>query len=257
MVEPQQKNLMARFKGDGSKVKITAWLAVFNNTFADKDDATKIKLLGQYLEDEALTWYAEEILEAGLTTFQAAKETLISRFDKTHIRPIISAKDRMLDSENESLQDYYNDKMRLLRQTKLEDLDKVALLTEGLPSFYRTPMIAGGPTTPTTWLSLALQLEKSFKKNPRFIKKKQDTEIPAIVHMVGGPNKQRQRPSNGSKSSKPPAPCSICRKVGLNEEWHWHSDCPNKDRVPKPKRDGPAPQLEGSVNITEALHFGH
>lgn len=257
MATHEPKNLMARFKGDSSKVKITAWLAVFANTFSDKDDAGKIKMLGQYLEDEALTWYAEEILEAQITSFEAAKKTLIGRFDKTHIRPIISAKDRQLEPDTESLQDYYNDKMRLLRQTKLDDLDKVALLTEGLPQYYRTPMIAGGPLDPNNWLSLALQFEKSFKKNPRFQKKRHDHDSLPSAYMTGGPNKAKPKAPNGRPGKAPPGPCQICKKIGLNSEMHWHSDCPNKDRVPRQNREGSSASLEPSVNITEGPHHNN
>lgn len=222
---------MSRYKGESSKVKIKAWTAVFENTFQHKDDAEKIRLMGQYLEDEALTWFAEEILERGIKDWVAARKVLEDRFDATHVRPIVAAKDRLLGSD-EKINDYYNEKMRLLRQTGLADLDMVALLTEGLPQYYRTPLISGSPSTPTAWLTLALQLEKSFKRNERY---KAPLRPIGSYQAFNQASSQQQvhhvqeKKKDKKVERKPPAPCKICKRKENKELWHWHSDCPNKE----------------------------
>lgn len=251
-----QRLAMSRYKGESSKVKIKAWVAVFESTFTDKNDQEKIRLLGQYLEDEALTWFAEEILTPRVQQWVAAKKILEDRFDATHVRPIVAAKDRFLNKD-ESINDYYNEKMRLLRQTGLIDLDIVALLTEGLPQYYRTPLISGSPSLPTSWLSLALQLEKSFKRNQvaRFTGQMRpngsypsfgNAQQPQQVHHVA------ENKGNKKSERKPPQPCKICKRRENKEAWHWHSECPNKENAdPRHGSHSGSQQATASVQAFE------
>ena len=127
----------------------------------------------------------------------------------------------------QTVEEYFRNKMRLLKQTHLTHLEQVQLLTDGLPAHWRPHMSTAGAATPTDWIGFSLKLESDFKVveqkfkpkgNQHFNKKK------AFVNMAGT-SKQTQ-----SSKPLPQTPCHFCKALNM-EEYHWHSVCPNRTNV--------------------------
>ncbi|CAK9250143.1 unnamed protein product, partial [Sphagnum jensenii] len=76
--------------------------------------------------------------------------------------PLIDAQQRYL-KRDETVEDYFQDKMRLLRQTKLSDEEMVQQLTHGTPISWRMSLAAARPADPHAWIEVAQQIEACQK----------------------------------------------------------------------------------------------
>lgn len=214
------QSIIPRFSGNGSTIKISNWLKAFEVVTITLDDNRRIQKLIQYLDGDAFDWFVEEVIgDIDSLTWQECKEKLIERFGEPITRPIIAAQQRFL-KRDESVQSYFNDKMRLLRMVGLKDADMVAMLTEGTPFHYKQQLIVANITTPVKWLSIALQLEEAN----RSFRARKAWQQPATVAYTNSENQQ----NNKKKPQKrPPRPCKYCKDQGFTE-WHWHNECPRR-----------------------------
>lgn len=237
-----RKNLkVAIYTGKDYQVHIDAWLRVFEVIMYEETDRNKRYLVVRYLDGPALTWFSRHIIpDLESITWSDVKERLIKRFKETTIRPIIAAQKRYLKS-SETVQNYFNEKLRLLMDTNLEEQDMVALLTEGMPLIYKPHLIAAHIASTNDWLAISLELESNYKRKP---------EIPSTTSAVDSKSYTGQ-PRNGYHSSgrfsghaqatainekkkdkKPATPCRYCTDAGLTE-YHWQSTCSKNPRVIK------------------------
>lgn len=254
--EMEKKNIMPRFEGDSSKVKVESWLAMFELVHDDiTDNKAKIKKLITYLRDSAMDWFSDAIMPtmANDPQFLTIKTQMINRFKRDLVEPIIQVQNRRLQRE-ETVTGYFNEKLQLLRRTGLSESGMIAMLTEGMPQHYRTALISARPTDTNAWLGLALDLESSFKQNKRFAR---EPLLPLVegVHMAGRdrPNRdsRKSKPSsNDSKppNRKPPGPCRYCKSRGL-VEWHWNNECSNQTMAPRTPDETPATVNMASKNV--------
>ena len=157
--------LIARFRKETDGVRINAWLNLFELvTINSRDDQSRIMTLMRYVEGEALTWFGDEIApHASFLSWPEVKRRMIARFGQIIVRPLIAAHKRFLQA-TENVQKYYEEKMDLMRQTTMTQLDMIASLTEGMPFQYHNHLIACGPNSVGEWLSKALQFETSMGK---------------------------------------------------------------------------------------------
>lgn len=232
------KRNIARFSGNDATLHIDSWLRIFEVVMFDKDDNEKKYEVAQYIDGDALTWFANHLIPIiKQTSWKEIKAALIQRFKVQEVRPLIAAQDRYL-TRGESVQKYYDDKMRLLQQTNLHDIDMVGMLNRGMPSYYKPHLICAFIPTPAKWLATTLELEATFKRNQVYNAKRNSQE-----------NKTMTAIDSKKKSEKKPNECRICLKKGIKNQLHWHNDCPNRDPnwvSPKKKE-----QRENSAAVQE------
>jgi hypothetical protein len=89
---------------------------------------------------------------------------MITRFTTFTVRPLIAAQNRRLQ-RNETVQDYYKDKVRLLRKVGLSDIDIASQLTQGMPEHYQSILIGSRVKNPNEWLEIATTLEANRKSH--------------------------------------------------------------------------------------------
>lgn len=220
----KSKPKLQKFSGVKSKIKITSWLSLFEVVAVGQEiteDKGKAVLLMEYLEDEALQFFADEIAANIATiTWVSVSDKLTKRFGEHTIDPVLAASRRHWKRGQETVQEYYEDKMYLLRKTGLSDASMAEVLTDGMPFAFRNNLISATITTPSEWLSKAVRLESSFSTNPRSDHTKPVAAMASDGHRRDKPKSKRQ----------PPGPCKYCKAIGRTDQQanHWQSDCKNK-----------------------------
>lgn len=234
---------IATFDGMDSNVRIESWFSVFEVVLRDMDNESKKYELAQHVGKDALTWYADHVAKNMSTmTWDQVKQSFINRFKLQEIRPIIAAQERRLE-RSETVQKYFDDKMRLLQQTGLDDIDMVAILNRGMPSFYQSHLIASKIKSTSEWLSTALEFESNFKRQEKFRKPKPFSDPKA---MVANASKDKT-----NKSKPQPKACRICIRKGIPDQLHWHSECPHRDPDWKSKKESNQQTVSETTNNTE------
>lgn len=222
----EKKSKLQRYAGFKTKIKINSWLSLFEvaaKVHKADTDTLKVALLMEFIDDEALQWYADHVADKIDTiTWAEARTLMVQRFGERTIDPVLAANRRRLN-HGESVQAYFEEKMYLLRQTGLSETSMAEVLTDGLPPYYRTPLIAASIKDTSEWLSKAVRLEASFGTRKPFAESNQDKKPAATAAFASG-NKEKPK-------KKPPSACRICQEIGKTE-FHWHSECPNR----KPKK---------------------
>lgn len=223
---------MDKYNGKDT-VQIDTWLNLLEIVVVGLSDADKFRVLLRYLSEDALMFYGTDIAPRIATlTWGQCKASLIARFGVTIIDPLIESQNRWF-LRTETVQTYYNDKMRLLRLANISDHAMVAQLTERMPMHYRPHLKAGQLPTPVAWLSLALQLEIDFRHPPRpriparpaVFTAQEDEGHRQATALARAATRRPERPDNGRR---PPTPCRICQRLFNRDNYHWHNDCPNK-----------------------------
>lgn len=245
-----EKLLMPRFEGDTAKVKIESWIDLFELVHDITDNKAKIKKLVTYLKDGAMDWFCDTIMpRIDTIQFSDIKTEMVTRFNRDLVEPIIQVQNRKL-KRDETVTEYFNDKISILRRTGLKVPGQIAMLTEGMPQHFRTPLISSRPSDTNAWLSLALDLESSFSQNKKFMTQALGPKVEAVHITNKRNNRDGRRPAGhgAQKPSgrKPPGPCRYCKSRG-QENWHWNNEC--HDQTMAAMLEGPD---TASVNITLA-----
>ncbi|UYV64131.1 K02A2.6-like, partial [Cordylochernes scorpioides] len=168
----------------------------------------------------ALEWYADEIISnPAIKRWEVVKEKLIQRFGSYNANPIVSASHRRLKRE-ESIENYFQDKIRLLNQTHLTKEEKIHLLTDGLPNDWKDLIVAAQPTDTTKWFHIAASIEQN-RASIQFKPKNK-------IHLA--------TKNNDNRKNVCPFWCPICSKKGIKIK-HWVADCEDYD--PNYKKDRP------------------
>jgi hypothetical protein len=190
-------------------------MALFELDTADQTTADRRKTLMYYLSGSALEWYADEVISTNVTDWIEIKEKFFNRFGITTSTPLIDAQRRYLRRDETVLQ-YYRDKLRLLRQTKLSEQDIVHQLTEGLPHDWKLTLTAANLTDTSNWIRIAQQVESHQQKQRQRLQRtpvqKRDTQTRSFTAIQ-------------TNTARPPAPCRYCLQRGKTA-WHWNRDCP-------------------------------
>ncbi|UYV84622.1 hypothetical protein LAZ67_X002869, partial [Cordylochernes scorpioides] len=213
-------NRLQKFNGSKSAIRPESWIKLydFENNSLKEDE--KSKNLMYYLTDSALEWYADEIISnPAIKRWEVVKEKLIQRFGSYNANPIVSASHRRLKRE-ESIENYFQDKIRLLNQTHLTKEEKINLLTDGLPNDWKDLIVAAQPTDATKWFHIAASIEQN-RASIQFKPKNK-------IHLA--------TKNNDNRKNVCPFWCPICSKKGIKIK-HWVTDCEDYD--PNYKKDRP------------------
>jgi hypothetical protein len=225
---PRDKSKLRRFNGTDLLPTASTWIALFEIVSPNcTPDYDKIIMMMDYLDGEALEWYGTDIApRLSTVTWNECRQQLIDRFTSTAIQPNIAAQYRKLKRDETVIQ-YYNSKMALLRKTGLNDTAMAAELTEGLPMHMKTMLIGAQVKTPKDWLAVAAQFEAALVHHPQ----PQHLAKPRYTS-TNHPQGRRQLRTTNIKQhtagkTKPPHPCRYCKDHGQTE-WHWHNECPRR-----------------------------
>ena len=151
----------AKFTGEG-KLKIEAFLTIFENAFTTLGDAAKVTKLTNYLDGEPLNFFATDVLSVPNIAWADVRRLFEARFGHGEIPPMTAALKRRLE-RNEGIKDYYDDKANLLRQAHIHEDQISSILTEGLPHAYKPHFFGKRFRSPAEWLQLALDIEVDMK----------------------------------------------------------------------------------------------
>ena len=253
------RQLLAKYSGHKTIIRADMWISLFEVITRDKDDSYRIFEMMAYLTDDALNWFATDIApKLDNIKWKQVKDEFIARFGPAIANPLVESQHRRLKF-NENVQQYYDDKMRILRRIQLQETDVVAQLTEGMPPQYRGYLLCANPNNAVAWLAVALQLEatigrkQSFEKpnqNPRF---KQKFKATGIQTALVSANRNNPRP-NRSQSARPSTPCRYCSQAG-ETVYHWHRDCPrtqnSRQTHVNPRQAQQEPEAEAPVLLAE------
>lgn len=230
-MDEKSKQVIVRYTGECTKIKVGAWLQLFEVVIKSKKldtDEAKVTLLMSYLDKEALQWFAEDIVsKLDDITWEACKLAMIQRFDQQIVEPVLAAQRRRLQ-RGETVKDYHEAKMVFLRASGLNQHSMCDLLTDGMPFSFRTPLIAAKVLETKDWLSIAVQLESSFGSRFNSGSTSQGLGGQQLVAVNANfTDEPASRNKQFKSKKKPPSPCMHCKTKG-KVEWHWNSDCPDK-----------------------------
>jgi len=156
------KHKFHKFDGVDKSIRVQTWLKLFEVHTNGQSDADRISLLMYNLSGVALEWYGDEIAGTNITKWETVNAKMKTRFGTSTATPLIDAQRRHLRS-GETIETYYQEKIRLLRQTQLNEKEIIQQLTEGLPHTWKMTLIAARPTDSNSWVEVALQLESHQK----------------------------------------------------------------------------------------------
>ena len=181
------------------------------------------------MTDFALEWYGDEIADNitnALYNWDYVKRKMVRRFGSSTAQPLIEAKEMRL-SRDQTLEQYFRAKVRLLNQTSIDESEKIQMLTDGLPLDWKKSFAPIPINTTDTWFESAQKVEAvhskpTFKKDNHFKPNFKPQYKPK-------PQKSFQLKTFSKYSEENPPLCDHCRNIGLNE-YHWHRNCPNKTK---------------------------
>ncbi|UYV62918.1 K02A2.6-like, partial [Cordylochernes scorpioides] len=228
-------NKLEKFSGDKGSIRPESWLKLYELETSKLDEVDRINNLIYYLSKDALEWFADEILSnASIKKWDTVKLKLIQRFGYKVESPIVAASKRRLKKQ-ETVEDYFRDKIRLLNQTSLNNVEKLKMLTDGLPLDWKNYLVTAQPKDPSHWMQIAMEIEQNnnqIRQQQRSKTKVFNITTPTI-------------------SKNCPYWCPICRKKGLYFK-HWISDCKDYDPNYKYKLKHQATNITTDVKQTIA-----
>ena len=240
------KEKFEKYDGKTKEIRIQTWLNLYEAHMVNRSEGDKSHSLLYYLRGSALEWFGDEIA-GNLIPWSDIKQRMIKRFGISTATPLVDAQRRRL-LRSEKVEDYFRDKIRLLRQAELTEKQICEQLTEGLPFQWRLTVAAARPSDTGSWVEIAQQVETHYNSrsfNPR----------PNAFNR----NKQRRAQTfaltsatdSTTKASRPPQ-CNYCKRLG-KEEFHWHAQCPNRpNKAPNKFRNRPFNRSNTDTNYKSA-----
>lgn len=210
---------LQNYRGQDDKISIENWLKLFDRlaTYKKWDDSTKLLMLSNYLEDDALNWYVEN----SDGTWYDLRNCMIKRFGLPTVDPIIDFVTMKYDFRV-GMKVYFEQKRRLGILAGLNERQVLSLMIDGLPQSLQQHFISVKPTSYIEFYNIAKTAEeRSATKFDR----------PRKVEQVRDREKPKFEKSGLKKLSKlPPSPCRICERLGYKNRYHWAQFCRNRDR---------------------------
>ncbi|UYV67828.1 hypothetical protein LAZ67_5002162 [Cordylochernes scorpioides] len=177
------------------------------------------KLRKDYLQDEALTYYFESL--CNIEDWSKLKESLIIRFQKVKLTPLVEMM-RITQEEQETVTQYFHRKMQLINNVELNLTSIVELLNEGVKTKYKPYLATIDTVQPSEWLTMAIKVENSLTGSGTPVEKGRLQTLNPALH----PSPRPAGCYGNSQVQRPPMPCRICERLGLELQWHYHSVCP-------------------------------
>ena len=221
--DPKIQYKFVKFDGEiGNKISAKTWINCYQRHVPKEDE--RVDKLMYHLTGVAFEWYGDEIADQTGMKWDTCKIKFIERFSIEHPSAYLTATNRKLQ-RGERIAEYYNDKLRLLRQTALSETDNVLQLNEGLPLHWRRNIQVTTKTSYADWLLLATQHENTLAK---------------LENRSNARNKGKTMYTSSSSKriynnlKKPSGPCKFCLKQRQKKLFHWHNECtlnPNRNQT--------------------------
>jgi hypothetical protein len=160
IMSTHQKSNLKRFSDLDGDIPFEQWITLFEfATRAITKDDDRLEALMGLLDGPALQYFAMAIIpHISKITYKEAAALMLKRFESNLVPPIIKASERTL-RKNESVRKYYDEKVLLLRQTKMDDINITAAITQGMPQSHRQTLLSAQLNTPEEWLRVASRIE--------------------------------------------------------------------------------------------------
>src|SRR5262249_40057026 len=105
--------------------------------------------------------------------------------------------------------------------------------TEGMPPSYKPYLLVASPSTAVAWLTLAIQLEATLRRQqppfqhrtPNFAPRSQPFRPTATTLVTDQIQSQTQTSrQQQQRRDRPPTACKYCAEAG-ETVFHWHREC--------------------------------
>ena len=223
--QPKPEKL-TKFNGITKDIRVQTWLKLFEVHTIACSDLQRVQNLMYYLSDTALEWYGDEIasnIGNPQYNWDFVQQKMVRRFGTSTAQPLIEVKNMSL-RRDQTLEDYYRAKIRLLNQTSLSEAEKIQFLTDGLPYTWKCSLAPIPITTTDVWFESAQRVE-AFQSKPVYHKDNQFKN--KDIQFKQFKPQQNHSLALNTPNNSPPYPCRYCQYYG-REELHWHSECPLK-----------------------------
>ncbi|UYV61752.1 K02A2.6-like [Cordylochernes scorpioides] len=232
---------MPAFVKYNNSLNIKTWITNFERKSDSYglDHGWKVLHLSDYLQDEALTYYFESL--CNIEDWSKLKESLIIRFQKVKLTPLVEMM-RITQEEQETVTQYFHRKMQLINSVELNLTSIVELLNEGIKTKYKPYLATIDTVQPSEWLTMAIQVENSLTGSGTPVEKGRLQTLNPALHPALHPSPRPAGYYGNSQVQRPPMPCRICERLGLELQWHYHSVCPY--RSPTASRSPATPRVQ-------------
>lgn len=216
-------NKFPKFDGENTDVRIQTWIKLYELHTEGSTDKDRINKLMFVLLGKALEWFGSDI--AGHPTiklWETVKVKMIKRFGCQKGNALIQAQKIRL-RRDQSVEEYYREKIYYLKQTKLSEEDIICQLTEGLPVNWQISFASQKFADTTDWIEAVTNLEQihsSVRRSQQQHKKETPTNSCAAA-----------------SEKKPSKPCRFCLNKNKTA-YHRHSECAlnPKSKAKKPDK---------------------
>ncbi|CAF1453980.1 unnamed protein product, partial [Didymodactylos carnosus] len=204
--------------------------------YSHTTDGELLKILPLVFRDNALTWFTTlgETKRSTLTTWGGWKEMLKQAFRPANyqIKSLRDLKYRTL-TNNESVNDYYFDKCRLLRVVFGENVEEATMVNDiidGLSGNFKMFVLSRiNPNTSLEELRRILvdldsniheqKLNNTYRSSVKFHNHSNDHNERRYLNSDTNTNRNAT-PTTRTSKINPPSPCPLC------QGRHWKNDCP-------------------------------
>ncbi|UYV61136.1 hypothetical protein LAZ67_1003545 [Cordylochernes scorpioides] len=132
---------------------------------------------------------------------------------------------KITQEENETVTQYFHRKMQLINSVELNLTSIIELLNEGIKKKIKPYLATIDSVQPSEWLTMAIKVENSLTGSGTPVEKGRLQTLNPALHLS-------PRPAGyygNSQVQRPPIPCRICERLGLELQWHYHSVCPYRN----------------------------
>jgi len=206
------------YKGHNDKVSIENWTKRYDmlSNYYKWSDKTKIVMLGNYLEDDALNWYIENCNDSD--NYVSLISKLITRFGLETVEPIVDFVNHRYDLKN-GIKAYFETKRRYGIAAKLTEEQMIPLMIINLHPKMIENFTAVKPRTFVEFYTIAQKAESNLKRQ---FNRNNDQNS----------SKPKSKSENTDKGKrKPPNPCRICENMGFKNRYHWGNECRNRGKT--------------------------
>ncbi|UYV84289.1 hypothetical protein LAZ67_X001761 [Cordylochernes scorpioides] len=230
---------MPAFVKYNNSLNIKTWITNFERKSDSYglDHGWKVLHLSDYLQDEALTYYFESL--CNIEDWGKLKESLIIRFQKVKLTPLVEMM-RITQEEQETVTQYFHRKMQLINNVELNLTSIVELLNEGVKTKYKPYLATVDAVQPSEWLTMAIKVENSLTGSGTPVEKGRLQTLNPALH----PSPRPAGYYGSSQVQRPPMPCRICERLGLELQWHYHSVCPYRNPTASRSFPPPTPRVQ-------------
>ena len=245
-------------KFDGKTIQVEDFIKVFERFFSTLSEDDRINKLVEYIDGDVFEFYSRDICGIQGITWDQTKEKLIQRFAHSEIDPVTAAIRRRL-TRSDTIRQYYDDKMKLLRRSSVPESEMSSILTVGLPDSYKSHFYGKRFKTVGEWLQLAQDIEADMNT------KTSSHRTAGSSHFTQSEDKKTNRFSKSNKTfnkNRSPPDCQICKQIGIAAK-HWHRDCPNQHKKSEQQSsrntdnasDSHKPEQSSQSSLNNASHF--